>query len=106
AQFRTTRRINRITLFARSTRGRLQYQHRKAGIANCLSFADEPMSVANGINRVESEAVSALRRCGANVMVALALLSRPARVHARSRLATPRRLAIAACVAVAVFVFL
>lgn len=58
------------------------------------------MSVTNGFNRVEGEAVSALRRCAANVMTALTLLSRPTRAHAR--FLSPRPLAIAAGIAVAV----
>lgn len=60
------------------------------------------MSVTNGFNRVEGEAVSALRRCAANVMTALTLLSRPTRAHAR--FLSPRPLAIAAGIAVAVLV--
>jgi membrane-associated phospholipid phosphatase len=63
------------------------------------------MSVANGFNRVEGEAVSALRRCAANIMTALSLLSRPVRVHARLHLFTPR-VAIAAIVVTAAFLFL
>jgi membrane-associated phospholipid phosphatase len=62
------------------------------------------MSVTNGFNRVEGEAVSALRRCAANVMTALTLLSRPTRAHAR--FLSPRPLAIAAGIAVAVLLIL
>ena len=40
------------------------------------------MSVANGINRVEGEALMALRRCFANVVTALRVLTRPARMRA------------------------
>jgi membrane-associated phospholipid phosphatase len=64
------------------------------------------MSVTNGFNRVEGEAISALRRCAANAMTALTLLRRPARAHARFRLFAPRQLAIAAGISVAVFLFL
>jgi membrane-associated phospholipid phosphatase len=63
------------------------------------------MSVANGFNRVEGEAVSALRRCAANIVTAVSLLGRPVRVHARLHLLAPR-VAIAAIVATAVFLFL
>jgi undecaprenyl-diphosphatase len=62
------------------------------------------MSVTNGFNRVEGEAVSALRRCVANVMTALALLGRPARAY--GRFFSPRQLAIAGGIAIAVFLFL
>jgi membrane-associated phospholipid phosphatase len=64
------------------------------------------MSVTNGFNRVEGEAVSALRRCSANVVTALALLSRPVRAHARFRSLAPRRLAIAAGISVAMILIL
>lgn len=59
------------------------------------------MSVTNGFNRVEGEAVSALRRCAANVVIALTLLSRPVQAPARFRSFVPRRLAIAAGISVA-----
>jgi undecaprenyl-diphosphatase len=64
------------------------------------------MSVANGFNRVDSEFASALRRCAANVSTALALLSRSARAHALLRPFAPRQLALAAVIAITVFVFL
>jgi len=63
------------------------------------------MSVANGFNRMEGEAVSALRRCAANIVTAVSLLGRPVRVHTRLHLLAPR-VAIAAIVATAVFLFL
>lgn len=63
------------------------------------------MSVANGLNRAEGEAVSALRRCAANIVTAVSLLGRPMRVHARLHLLAPR-VAIAAIVATAAFLFL
>ena len=63
------------------------------------------MSVANGLNRAEGEAVSALRRCAANIVTAVSLLGRPVRVHARLHLLAPR-VAIAAIVATAAFLFL
>jgi membrane-associated phospholipid phosphatase len=62
------------------------------------------MSVTNGFNRVEGEAVSAARRCAANVMTALTLLGRPARAY--RRFFSPRQLAIAVGIAIAVFLFL
>ena len=64
------------------------------------------MSVTNGFNRVEGEALSAARRCAANVMTALTLLIRPARAHARLCSLAPRQPAIAAAIAVAVFLIL
>ncbi|MGB7687031.1 MAG: phosphatase PAP2 family protein [Pseudolabrys sp.] len=64
------------------------------------------MSVANGFNRVESEAVSALRRCAANIWTAVVLLGRPVRGHARLWPLAPRELAIAAGIAIAVFAVL
>jgi undecaprenyl-diphosphatase len=63
------------------------------------------MSVANGFNRAEGEAVSALRRCAANIVTAVSLLGRPVHVHARLHLLAPR-VAIAAIVATAAFLFL
>ncbi len=63
------------------------------------------MTVANGFNRVEGEAVSALRRCAANIVRAVSLLGRPVRVHARLHLLSPR-VAIAAIVATTAFLFL
>lgn len=62
------------------------------------------MSVTNGVNRVEGEAVSTLRRCAANVMTALTLLIRPARAH--GRFISPRQLAIAAGTSVAMLLIL
>jgi membrane-associated phospholipid phosphatase len=62
------------------------------------------MSVTNGFNRVEGGAVSALRRCAANVMTALTLLSRPTRAHVR--FLSPRLLVIAGGIAVAVLLIL
>lgn len=64
------------------------------------------MSVANGFNRVESEAMSALRRCAANMKTAVVLLCRPARARAGLWPLAPRELAIAAGITIAVFVFL
>jgi len=64
------------------------------------------MSVANGLNRVDSGAMSALRRCAANLTTAGALLVRPARIRVRRSPLAPRELAIAAGIAVAVFAFL
>lgn len=62
------------------------------------------MSVTNGVNRVEGEAESTLRRCAANVMTALTLLIRPARAH--GRFISPRQLAIAAGTSVAMLLIL
>jgi len=63
------------------------------------------MSLANGLNRMGGE--SSLRRCAANVMTALNVLARPRRVRApRSDAYSLPIVAIAAGVAVAVFLFL
>jgi membrane-associated phospholipid phosphatase len=62
------------------------------------------MSVTNGFNRVEGETVSALRRGVVNVMTALTLLCRPARAY--GRFFSPRQLAIAAGISVAMFLIL
>jgi undecaprenyl-diphosphatase len=63
------------------------------------------MSVASGFNRTEGEAM--WRRCASNVIAALTLLARPARLHSPmfwSR--APRDLAMAAAAAVGVFLIL
>jgi membrane-associated phospholipid phosphatase len=63
------------------------------------------MSVANGFNRMDGE--SSLRRCATNIMTALNFLARPRRVRLpRSDAYSPPMLAIAAGVAIAVFLFL
>jgi undecaprenyl-diphosphatase len=65
------------------------------------------MSITNGFNRAEGATVSTLRRCAANVVMAVNLLTRPARVNER-RLAGfgLRELVIIASIAVAVFALL
>jgi undecaprenyl-diphosphatase len=64
------------------------------------------MTAANGIDRDAGRTPSALRRCAGNVAAAFALLTRPARTQARNRWPlAPRQLAIAAGLAVAVFLF-
>ena len=63
------------------------------------------MSVANGFNRMDGE--SSLRRCATNIMTALNFLARPRRVRLpRADAYSPPMLAIAAGVAIAVFLFL
>jgi len=62
------------------------------------------MSVANGFNLVEGPALTAARRCAANVVSALTLLARPPRVNARLIPLTPRGLAVAGGIVVGVFV--
>jgi membrane-associated phospholipid phosphatase len=64
------------------------------------------MSVANGLDRVESATMTVFRRGAANTVAALTLLARPARANARLIKLAPRELAIAAALALAVFVFL
>ena len=65
------------------------------------------MSITNGFNRAEGATVSTLRRCAANVVMAVNLLTRPARVNER-RLAGfgLRELVIMAGITVAVFALL
>ncbi|HEU5444551.1 MAG TPA: hypothetical protein VFU70_03190, partial [Pseudolabrys sp.] len=63
------------------------------------------MSLANEFNRMDGE--SSLRRCATNVMTALNFLARPRRVRLpRSDAYSLPMLAIAAGVAIAVFLFL
>jgi undecaprenyl-diphosphatase len=63
------------------------------------------MTTANGLkSEAGGAAASGLRRCAANVAAALATLVRPARVHPRQVWPlTPQQLALAAALAVAVF---
>lgn len=63
------------------------------------------MSLANGFNRMSAE--SSLRRCAANVMTALNVLARPRRILLRrsDKYSLPM-VAIAAGVAIAIFLFL
>ena len=65
------------------------------------------MSLAKGFNRSEGEGAVALRRCLANVRIALSVLTRPARLHGVwPWLSAPRQLAVAAGVGIAVLLFL
>lgn len=65
------------------------------------------MSIANGFHRLEGGTISILRRGAVNVVTAVTLLTRPARVRSPRRWPLPpNQLAIAAGVTVAVFVFL
>jgi membrane-associated phospholipid phosphatase len=63
------------------------------------------MTAANGLNRGDpNAAASALRRCAANVVAALGVLARPARMPARNPWPlTPQQLVIAAGIVVLVF---
>ncbi len=62
------------------------------------------MTSANGINRDEGAAQTALRRCAANVAAAFVMLVRPVRIHVRNRWPlAPQQLAIAAGLAVLIF---
>ena len=63
------------------------------------------MTAANGLNHGGTNAAqSALRRCAANVVAALAMLTRPPRVHVRNPWPlTPQQLAVAAVIVVLVF---
>lgn len=58
------------------------------------------MTTANGVDRDTSEAapVAAWRRCAANVVTAVTVLARPARIHPREPWLRLRQLAIAAAV--------
>jgi undecaprenyl-diphosphatase len=65
------------------------------------------MSVTNGFNRLEGEAISILHRGAVNVVTAVTLLTRPVRVRSLRRWPLPpKQLAIAAGATVAVFIFL
>jgi membrane-associated phospholipid phosphatase len=62
------------------------------------------MTVANGLNRDEGRAQTVVRRCASNVAKAIATLARPVRRHVQNPWPLdPQRLAIAAGVAVAIF---
>jgi membrane-associated phospholipid phosphatase len=65
------------------------------------------MTAANGVNPETSGAAApAWRRCAANVVAALTLLTRPPRIHPREPwIQSPQKLAIAAAVFVVVFAF-
>ena len=65
------------------------------------------MSVANGFNRIEGEAASALRRCIANVTTAIGLLTRSVRIRsARLWPFAAREVVIAAAIGIAVLLLL
>ena len=65
------------------------------------------MTAANGIDRNAGKAQTALRRCATNIAAAFAMLARPPRMHGRNPWPlAPPRLAIAAGLAVAVFLLL
>jgi membrane-associated phospholipid phosphatase len=65
------------------------------------------MSVVNGLSRMEGEAATTVRRCTANVMAAVSLLTRPVRIRVlQRRPLASREMAIAAGLAVAVFLIL
>ena len=63
------------------------------------------MTTANGINHGDDNAAqSALRRCAANVVVAIAVLARPASIHPRNPWPlAPKQLAIVAGLALVIF---
>jgi membrane-associated phospholipid phosphatase len=63
------------------------------------------MSLVNRFNRIEGEA--ALRRCASNIITALKLLARPARLRAQpSWVKTPRDIVLAALGAILIFLIL
>jgi undecaprenyl-diphosphatase len=65
------------------------------------------MSIINVFNRAEGATVSALRRCAPNLMMAMTLLTRPARSGAqRIPWFDGRALAVMACIAAAVLVLM
>ena len=65
------------------------------------------MSVANGFNRIEGETAATLRRCAANVITAIGLLTRPVRVRALQRWPfVAREVAIAFGIGLATILFL
>ncbi len=63
------------------------------------------MTAANGLQPDKHSAPSPWRRCGDNVVHALTILSRPAKIHPRRAWATPRQIAIGAAIVVAVVLF-
>jgi membrane-associated phospholipid phosphatase len=65
------------------------------------------MSLANGFNRIEGESAAILRRCLINVRTALFMLARSPRMHAGwPWMSSPRQMAIAAAVGIAVLLLL
>jgi undecaprenyl-diphosphatase len=59
------------------------------------------MTTANGFNRIEGEGAAMLRRCLANVRIAILVLSRPARSRAAwPWVSAPRQLAIAVAIGI------
>ena len=60
------------------------------------------MTTANGLHPGEDAKLSPWRRCGDNVVHALAILTRPAKIHPRQPWATPRQIAIGAAIVIAV----
>jgi undecaprenyl-diphosphatase len=59
------------------------------------------MTTANGFNRIEGEGAAMLRRCLANVRIAILVLSRPARIRAVwPWVSAPRQLAIAVAIGI------
>ncbi len=62
------------------------------------------MTAANG-SHPEDENAPAWRRCGDNVVRALTILTRPAKLHPQQFWATPRQIAISAAIVVAAVLF-
>jgi membrane-associated phospholipid phosphatase len=62
------------------------------------------MTAANGWHP-DDESVPAWRRCGDNVVHALTILTRPAKLHPRQPWATPRQIVIASAIVAAVVLF-
>jgi membrane-associated phospholipid phosphatase len=62
------------------------------------------MTAANGLHPDRHEAPP-WRRCGENTVRALTLLARPAKLHPRRPFATPRQIAIASAIVIAVVLF-
>lgn len=63
------------------------------------------MTVANGLHPDKDTALSSWRRCGDNVVHALTILARPAKIHPRQPWATSRQIAIVAAIVIAVVLF-
>ena len=63
------------------------------------------MTTANGLHPDNDKTTSPWRRCGDNVVHALTILTRPAKIHPRQPLATARQIAIASAIVVAVVLF-
>jgi membrane-associated phospholipid phosphatase len=63
------------------------------------------MTAANGLHPENNIETSPWRRCGNNVVHALTILARPAKLHPRRPWATPRQIVVGAAIVIAVVLF-